>query len=148
MDFKREYYTNMGIKTSLIIILILTACASKLPSDTLLMSQKIFDYLQTASHLDEEQKQAMMNHQPFLGMTFEEASLSMRLVEITVEIFDIPLQAVFTGNNINYVIYFDGGIPNRVLEWSSFTDKDVQEILEDLRERREKTIPPLKSPQL
>jgi len=35
-------------------------------------------YLQTADHLDAEQKKQMERRQPFVGMTLEEANLAMR----------------------------------------------------------------------
>ena len=124
-----------------LLICLLTACFSKTGTINMLMNQrkKTSAYLQTASHLNEEQKQAMKDHQPFIGMTFEEACLAMHLDRITVELsdIDIPLQAVFTANSVSYIIYFDGGTPNRVLEWSSLPDADAKEVLENLRKSQE-----------
>lgn len=138
----RRVKSRMEIKCfAILLICLLTACFSKTSTINMLMNQrkKISIYLQTANHLNEKQKQAMMDHQPFMGMTFEEVCLAMHLDDITVKLseIDIPLQAVFTANNISYVIYFDGGTPNRILEWSSFPDGEAKEVLENLHKSQE-----------
>ena len=52
-------------------------------------------YLETADHLSEEQRQAIKESRPFVGMTEEEANLSMTAGEVQVRFDGKLLQGQF-----------------------------------------------------
>lgn len=86
----------------IILVMLLCSCVYKSP---FVNSEKakehgkhIYKYLQKASHLNDEQKTAMMSYQPFLGMTIDEAMISMRQIRKPEITFNSKvLQAVFIG---------------------------------------------------
>ena len=61
-------------------------------------------------------------------MMYEEAIMVMSLVEKQVEFNEKILKAQFKNRaNQIYVLLFDCGTPNRVKQWSAFTDEEVKE---------------------
>jgi len=66
----------------LLLLPFLFSCISKSPLVNTETAKKhdhqIYEYHQRADHLTDEQKTAMMNYEPFLGMTIDEARIAMR----------------------------------------------------------------------
>jgi len=92
---------------------------------------RIQHYLQTAEHLDENQRQAIEQGLPFVGMTYEEATIAMTLVSRQGKLDGRMLKAQFAGGNgRTFVLFFDCGTPNRVTAWSVFTDEEIEELTE------------------
>ena len=50
--------------------------------------ESIQQHLETAGHLNNAQRQAMEDGKPFIGMTFEEATLAMILVDSNVKLME------------------------------------------------------------
>ena len=91
--------------------------------------ESIQTYLETAGHLNNAQRQAMEDGKPFVGMTYEEATLVMILVDLNVKFDGKLLEAEFKDRmSRSYVLFFDGGTPRRVKTWNTFTDKEVEEF--------------------
>ena len=105
--------------------------------------EQIYEYLQKVAHLTDEQKTAMMNYEPFLGMTIGEARIAMRQIEEPDITFNSKaLRAVFIGQRkTKYVLIFNLGTPNRVVEWTTFTDEEVKEISKPRDHRPNPLIP-------
>ena len=86
-------------------------------------------YLETANHLSEKQRQAMKEGRPFIGMTHEEANLSMIAGERQDKLDGKLLRGQFRNRaGQKYMLAFDCGSPNRVESWSAFTDAEVREL--------------------
>ena len=80
----------------------------------------IWEYTQAADHLTESQKNAMINRQPFVGMTKEEADMAMYYEKSNVYGSGRTVQAIYTGGwGVKYYLYFEGS-PPRVVEWQSY----------------------------
>ena len=92
--------------------------------------QQIHTYIQKADHLTDKQKAAMKNYEPFIGMTIEEARIAMEQIgEPDISFNSKVFQAVFRGQQkTKYVLIFDLGSPNRVMEWTVFTKEEIEEI--------------------
>jgi hypothetical protein len=91
--------------------------------------QDVQHYLETATHLNEEQRNAMLDGRPFIGMTLGEAELAMTLLQRQVVLSGEILQGKFRSmNGLIYIIAFDRGTPNRVVKWTSFTSEDMEEL--------------------
>ena len=91
--------------------------------------ESIQQYLETAGHLNNAQRQAMEDGKPFVGMTFEEATLAMSLADLNVKFDGKILKAEFKNRmSRSYVLFFDCGTPSRVKTWSAFTDEEVEEF--------------------
>jgi hypothetical protein len=91
--------------------------------------ESIQQYLETAGRLNNAQRQAMEDGKPFVGMTYEEATLAMILVDLNVKFDGKSLKAEFKDRmSRSYVLFFDDGTPRRVKTWSTFTDKEVEEF--------------------
>ncbi len=86
-------------------------------------------YLTTADHLSEEQRQAIKEGRPFIGMTEEEANLSMTESKVQATRDGKLLRAQFRDRaGREFKLEFDRGSPNRVLWWSGFTDAEVRDL--------------------
>ena len=93
--------------------------------------ERIQHYLQKAEHLDGDQRRAMNQGIPFVGMTYEEATIAMTLVSWQGKVDGRVLKAQFAGGSgRTYVLFFDCGTPNRVMAWSVFTDEEIEELTE------------------
>lgn len=93
--------------------------------------RQLYDYLKTASHLTEEQKQAMIHLCPFIGMTMEEANLAMCPDHSTAVQMKNILQMNYTGGGgVNYTLFFDGGDPNRVVNGFFLSERELRELCE------------------
>lgn len=91
--------------------------------------ESIQQYLETAGHLNNAQRQAMEDGKPFIGMTYEEATLAMILVDLNAKFDGKILKAEFKDRmSRSYVLYFDCGTPLRVKTWNTFTDEEVEEF--------------------
>jgi len=83
-------------------------------------------YLQTAGHLDAEQKKQMASRQPFVGMTLEEANLAMRKESTELKVSGATMQAVYVGGSgTRYYLYFEGE-PPRVVKWTAISDDEIK----------------------
>ena len=83
-------------------------------------------YLQTADHLDKEQKKQLARRQPFVGMTLEEANLAMRKESAELKVSGATMQAVYVGGSgTRYYLYFEGD-PPRVVKWTSISDDEIK----------------------
>jgi hypothetical protein len=91
--------------------------------------ERIQHYIRTAEHLNEDQRQAMKQGKPFIGMTYDEARMAMTLVDWQGKFDGKILKARFKDSTSRlYVLFFDCGTPNRVKLWSAFTDEEVDEL--------------------
>ena len=69
--------------------------------------------------------------EPFIGMTDKEATTVLTLVHWTLKFNGKILKAqVKDSANQHYILFFDGGTPNRLKMWSAFTDEEVKELTE------------------
>jgi len=83
-------------------------------------------YLQTADHLDDEQKKQMESRQPFVGMTLDEANLAMSKESTELNVFGAAMQAVYVGGSgARYYLYFEGD-PPRVVKWTAISDDEIK----------------------
>ena len=112
------------------LAIVLVSCdGTILVSERLSSAQQehVKQYLETAGHLNEDQRQAMKHGKPFIGMTFDEAGMAMTLVDWHGELDGRIFKAQFQDRaGRRYVIFFDSGTPNRVTLWSAFTDEEVK----------------------
>ncbi len=91
--------------------------------------ERIKQYLVTAKHLNEDQRQAMIRGIPFIGMTYQEATISLTLVDWLGKINGKTLKAQFrNGANQHYILFFDYSAPNRLKMWSAFTSEEFDDI--------------------
>ncbi|QTA87327.1 hypothetical protein [Desulfonema magnum] len=92
--------------------------------------KEVYDYLETANHLNEAQKQEMMQGNPFIGMTMKEAHLAMYPDRsAAVRFSDRTLQHDYRGGwGVRYSLFFDGGTPNRVENYFFLSDKEIEEF--------------------
>ncbi|MFT7224459.1 MAG: hypothetical protein ACI82Z_002016 [Cellvibrionaceae bacterium] len=112
------------------LAIFLTSCVGKLPK-----GKQPIDTQQSVSENDNQQ-QAMIDGRPFVGMTDKEASTALTLVSWTLKLNGKILKAQFKDKaSRHYVLFFDGGTPNRLKMWSAFTDEEVEEAtkLPDIR---------------
>jgi hypothetical protein len=130
------------------LAIILVSCNGTMsmrePTDSA-KQESIQQYLETAGHLNNAQRQAMEDGKPFVGMTYEEATLAMILVDLNVKFDGKILKSKFKDRmSRSYVLFFDCGTPSRVKRWSAFTDEEVEEFstFPDVRPRPP-FIPPL-----
>jgi len=94
-------------------------------------------------------QQVKQTGKPAIGMTLEEARATMTLVEAQVKYDGQILQALFIGAaGVRYIILFDGGTPNRVRMWSSYTAEEAEQFMKfrDTRPIPPLVLPPVKSP--
>jgi len=105
----------------LIALIILTLLCSCIASNPFINTEKakehdeqISEYIQKTEHLTDGQKTAMMNYEPFIGMTIGEARIAMRQIEEPDIILNgKAFQAVFIGQyKTKYVLIFNLGVPN------------------------------------
>jgi len=83
-------------------------------------------YLQSADHLDDEQKKQMASRRPFIGMTLEEANLAMRKESAELHVSGAIMQAVYVGGSgTRYYLYFEGD-PPRVVKWTAISDDEMK----------------------
>jgi len=102
------------------------AGTSARPDLNLPPSEELEDYLQTADHLNEKQKEQMTRRRPFVGMTLEEANLAMRQESTKLILSGQAMQAVYVGvSGARYLLYFQGE-PPRVVNWTSVTDDQIE----------------------
>lgn len=91
--------------------------------------QDVERYLETADRLSAKHRQAMRDGRPFIGMTHEEASLSMMAGEWQATLDGRLLRGQFWDNaGQQYILVFDCRSPNRVESWSAFSDAEVREL--------------------
>jgi hypothetical protein len=91
--------------------------------------EHIQQYLETAEHLSDDQRKAMSVGKPFIGMTYEEVTMVMTLVERQANCDGKILEAEFKNMaSQRYNLLFDCGEPNRVKQWSVFTDVESEEF--------------------
>ena len=89
-------------------------------------SAELEKYLQTASHLNEKQKEQMALHRPFVGMTIDEANLAMRQESAKLILSGKAMQAVYVGGSgVRYQLYFQGDPPS-VVNWTSVSDDQIE----------------------
>jgi len=133
----------------LILLTLLCSCISKNLFSTLEKTKKrdqqIFEYIQKANHLTDKQKAAMKNYEPFIGMTIDEARIAMEQIgEPDISFNSKVFQAVFRGQQkTKYVLIFNLGTPNRVMEWTVFSKEEVKEISQPRDHRPKPAIPAL-----
>ena len=132
---------------TLIILSLLCSCISKSPfvntGKAKEHDEQIYEYLQKADHLTDEQKAAMKNYEPFIEMSIDEARIAMEQIgEPDITFNSKAFQAVFIGQyKTKYVLIFNLGAPNRVVEWTVFSGEDVREISQPRDHRPKPTIP-------
>lgn len=106
-DKRKKLNTGQGqarrVIRGLILMLIgaslLSACVSKDAAErSPEQRQRVESYLQTAAHLTPDQKQAMRQGRPFVGMTFAEADLAMRRHSPASELSHIPYEVMYRGH--------------------------------------------------
>lgn len=77
-------------------------------------------YVHVANHLTEEQKEALLGRRPFVGMTPEEARLTMRPLQIERAPSGEIQRGVYLGaERMRYHVDFGGKTP-RVVFWSRY----------------------------
>lgn len=111
-----------------------SSCAYTPIIDTRLKT--INEYIETADHLSETQKNALRDEKPFVGMTQHEAELTLGLQTSFVSLNDDVLYGVYSDSGkTEYHVYFTGS-PAKVNFWSLFTKEDAKLTdLEDLHPR-------------
>jgi hypothetical protein len=87
------------------------ACATTSDADADLAA-----YVASADHLGAEQKQAMLGHRPFAGMSVGEAALAMKPVGSTLVVNERVTRARYEGEGVVYEVEFAGS-PARVVDW-------------------------------
>jgi hypothetical protein len=95
------------------------------------------------------QQQVRQAGKPEIGMTLEEAGATMTLVEAQVKSNGTVLQALFIGAaGVRYIVSFDGGTPNRIRMWSSYTAEEAEQFMKfrDTRPTPPLVLPPVKTP--
>jgi hypothetical protein len=126
---------GQSLKHSIFIVslaIVLVSCNGTMsmrePPDSA-KQESVQQYLETAGHLNNAQRQAMEDGKPFVGMTYEEATLAMILVDFNAKFDGKFLKAVFKDRmSRSYILFFDGGTPSRVKTWNAFTDEEVEEF--------------------
>ena len=89
-------------------------------------SEPLQNYLQSANHLDEKQKEDMALRRPFVGMTMDEANLAMRRESTKLILSGKATQAVYVGGSgVRYQIYFQGE-PPKVVNWTAVSDEQIE----------------------
>lgn len=123
------------MKRSIFIALLAVAsvsCNKAIPVQEALGDSKqeqIEQYLETTEHLNEDQRQAMRDGTPFTGMTYEEVTMVMTIVGKQADCDGKILKAEFENMaSQRYLLFFDCGVPNRVKQWSAFTDVESEEF--------------------
>jgi hypothetical protein len=94
-----------------ILAVLALACATTSSVDAELTA-----YVASADHLSAEQKQAMLGHRPFPGMSVAEAELAMKPVGSTLVVNEHVTRARYEGDGVVYDVEF-GGDPPRVVDW-------------------------------
>ena len=93
---------------------------------TLPPQEQLDKYIQTADHLTNKQKKDLSRRRPFVGMTLEEANLSMYRESVDSVLSGRAFRAVYVGEaGVKYYLYFQGE-PPRVAEWSQFSRGDIE----------------------
>lgn len=135
-----RYTRGAEVRHAVIVIalaLSLAACDATVPVQESANGERrssIELYLQTVDGMSEADQAAMREGRPFVGMTYEEAELAMRLIEVQIRIDGNVLQSRFQGpEGQGYTVFFDCADPNRVKDWTVFTDSEV-EALSDFRD--------------
>jgi hypothetical protein len=83
-------------------------------------------YLAGATDLTPEQRQSMRRHQPFRGMTVEQARLAMESVDSFVVDGRVRQATFVGGEGIHYRIVFEGD-PARAVDWTSAPEVELRE---------------------
>ena len=99
--------------------LLLVCCASGADVSTGAPTREaeLAEYLASAAHLSAEQRSLLERHQPFEGMTLEEATLAMVPLETEMAVGERVRQATFVGGGgVGYRVVFEGD-PERVVDW-------------------------------
>ena len=116
----------------IVIVIALISCGGNMPVHEQISSEQlehIQHYLETAEHLNEDQRQAIKHGKPFIGMTYKEARMAMTPVDWHGILNGKILKAQFNDRaNRRYVLIFDYGAPNRVKLWSVFAYREVKEL--------------------
>jgi hypothetical protein len=104
-----------------------THYSSKIPkTDKTQKHPTIKGYVESVDHLTEDQKKAMLNEQPFIGMTSDEAAMAMNFQNALVTLDGNILYGIYLdSDNTKYHVYFSGIIPE-VSFWSVFEFKDIE----------------------
>jgi hypothetical protein len=93
---------------------------------TLPPQEQLDSYIQTADHLTDKQKKDLARRRPFVGMTLEEANLSMYRESVDSILSGRTFRAVYVGEaGVKYYLYFQGE-PPRVAKWSQFSRGDIE----------------------
>jgi len=143
---EKKSFRFMCILFAVALALFLSACVrfgSQADKSTS-QGKQLYDYLKTADHLTEKQKQSMVHLRPFIGMTMEEANLTMHPDRSTaVQAKNILQMNYIGGGGINYTLFFDGGDPNRVMNFLFLSEKELEELRKrgDLRPDTPVTMP-------
>ena len=123
------------MKHSIFIVLLAVAsvsCNTAIPEHEGLSDSKqehIQQYLETADHLNEDQRRAIREGKPFIGMTYDEVTMVMTIVGKQADCDGKILKAEFENMaSQRYLLFFDCGVPNRVKQWSAFTDVESEEF--------------------
>ncbi len=89
-------------------------------------------YLQQATHLSAEQRTAMQQGQPFIGMTLAEADLAMERVKESEQRLGEQIKLVYhTGGANYYTVFFAGHEPSRIVEYLFMSDRDLEQLWRD-----------------
>jgi hypothetical protein len=105
----------------LVALALPVACASAPASDPALVA-----YVESASHLDESQRRALLEGRPFEGMTAEEAELVLLPEGAEVLWLGEGMEsaiAFYRGRAGRYALRFEGS-PPRVVDWVLYPEED------------------------
>lgn len=86
-------------------------------------------YLQQVTHLSAEQRSAMQQGQPFIGMTLTEANLAMERVAASEQRLGEQIKVVYhTGGANYYTVFFSGHEPIRIVEYLFMSDRELDQL--------------------
>lgn len=114
-------------------LLVFTACTTQpLNSRTPEQIAALQHYLQQATHLSTEQRNAMQQGQPFIGMTLAEADLAMERVAESEQRLGEQIKVVYhTGGANYYTVFFSSHKPSRIVEYLFMSDRDLEQVWRD-----------------
>ncbi|MFW9917294.1 MAG: hypothetical protein ACFFGZ_16940 [Candidatus Thorarchaeota archaeon] len=125
-DNVRFAYFVLMLALSGIFILSSLACSTGKSEMMMPPMEEIEAYIRTADHLNEQQKKDLLGRKPFVGMTIDEANLSMRKESTDLVMSGTTLRAVYVGGSgVRYYLYFQGD-PLRLAEWSYLSEDEIK----------------------
>lgn len=106
----------------LVALALPAACATAPARDPALVA-----YLESADHLDDAQRRALLEGRPFEGMTPEEADLALRFESADVLWYGDETEsavAFYQGRDGRYALRFAGS-PPRVVDWILYPEPEL-----------------------